>query len=223
MPLQRTVAPAKLPVTAAFVKAHTRIDTSADDSYLNNLLIPAAVDLAEMYLRRSLITQTWVLTLDGFPGPSMLGIPYGVDYIALPGHAIVLEKPPVQQISSIVYTAYDQSVQTFPLANVVDPTYGGTVRVDGLARITPLYGQVWPPNVAPQIGAVRVTYVAGYGGDDTTGVNGEPVPAAIKQWIAMNVATMYENRERCVVGTRVTVSELPYVDRLMDPYIVPLP
>lgn len=226
MPLQRLTPPAKPAVTAAYVKAHTRIDTGADDDYISNLLIPAAVDLAEIYLRRSLVLQEWALTLDAFPGPSLMGVPYGVPW-SLPGHAIILEKPPIQSITSMTYIALDGTTGTvlpwvpgtgLPTGgtfNFVDLTYGGTVRVDDLLRITPPFGQIWPINL-PQIGSVVVEYEAGYGLDDTS------VPTPIKQWIAMNVATIYENRERCVVGTRVTVSELPYVDHLMDGYVIEL-
>lgn len=226
MPLQRITGPAAPAVTADYVKQHTRIDTRVDDAYLESLLIPAAIDLAEMYLRRSLVNQTWLLTLDSFPGPSLMGVPYGVPY-SLPGHAIILEKPPIQSITSLTYIDL-QGIQQSVLPSVpgtgipsggsfnfVDLTYGGTLRVDDLLRLTPPFGQIWPV-MLPQIGSVQVTYEAGYGPDDTE------VPAAIKQWIAMNVATIYENRERCVVGTRVTVSELPYVDRLMDAYVIEL-
>ena len=227
MPIQRITAPAKPAITAAFVKQHTRIDHDADDSYLENLLIPAAIDLAEQQLRRSFVTQTWLMTLDSFPGPSLMGVPWGQTF-TLPKHAIILEKPPIQSITSIAFIGLDGSSNNLtpyvpgnPLPtggtfSYVDLTYGGTLRVDDLLRITPPFGQVWPPNVLPEIGSVQVTYVAGYGASDAA------VPAAIKQWIAMNIATLYENRERCVVGTRVTVSELPYVDRLMDPYVVEL-
>jgi len=225
--LQRTVPPTAPAITAAFVKAHTRIDSNIDDDYLNKLLIPAAIDLAETYLRRSFTTQTWVKTLDQFPGPSLMGVPYGVDF-SLPGHAIILEKPPIQSITGISYTALDGTTGTVlpwtpgtgnPTASgvyyFIDLTYGGTQRVDNLLRVTPTFGQIWPIPL-PAIGSVQVTYIAGYGADDSF------VPASIKQWIAMNVATLYENRERCVVGTRVTVSELPYVDHLMDGYVVEL-
>lgn len=226
MPLQRIAPPGELAVTAAYVKSHTRIDTDADDDFLENLLIPAAIELAEQTLRRSFITQTWELTLDSFPGPSLMGVPYGVGY-SLPGHAIILEKPPIQSVTAMTYTALDGTTGTvlptipgtgLPTGgtfNFVDLTYGGTKRVDDLLRLTPPYGQIWPV-MLPQIGSVVVDFVTGYGDSE------EDVPAPIKQWIAMNVATIYENRERCVVGTRVTVSELPYVDRLMDPYVVHL-
>lgn len=226
MPIQRTVAPVKPAVTAAYVKAHTRIDINADDDYLNNLLIPAAIDLAENDLRRSFVEQTWVMTLDSFPGPSLMGVPWGQPY-TLPGHAIILERPPILSIVGIDYVGLD--FNSYEMTGYVpgtgqpdsdtfyyvDLTYGGEVRVDDVLRITPPFGQIWPI-MLPQIGSVQVTYTAGYGADDTS------VPTAIKQWLAMNVATIYENRERCVVGTRVTVSELPYVDRLMDGYRIEL-
>jgi hypothetical protein len=107
----------------------------------------------------------------------------------------------------------------------VDLTYGGTVRVDELLRLTPPFGQIWPI-MLPQIGSVKVAYVTGYG-DDATGAKGggswgSGIPDDILTWMKLRVATLYENREECVVGTRVTVDELPYIDSLIDPYIVEL-
>lgn len=237
MPLQRIKEPTAQPITAAYVKAHTRIDHNADDDFLTNLLIPAAVGLAENYLRRSFCTQTWALTLDSFPGPSLMGVPWGTAY-SLPEHAILLERPPILSITSIAYIGLDfNQYSMLPYVpgtgppptggtdgaySFVDLTYGGTVRSDDPLRITPPFGQIWPINL-PEIGSAVVTYQAGYGGAQGSSPapsNGIAVPAPIQQWIAMNVATLYENRERCVVGTRVTVSELPYVDHLMDAYVV---
>lgn len=87
----RSVAPAVEPVSLADVKTYLRIDHTDDDSFLNDL-IEAARDAAETYLRRSLITQTWVLTYDE-------NIPFHVD----------LPHGPVQSITSVVAEAEDTS------------------------------------------------------------------------------------------------------------------
>jgi uncharacterized phiE125 gp8 family phage protein len=213
MPLQLITAPTAEPLTLADAKAWARIDTNADDN-LVKALIKAARSFAETKLRRSLITQTWQLTLDSFPGPSQFGVPYGETY-SLPGHAIILERPPVQSIVSIQYTAMDGTTQTMPITDYVDLTGSGTQRVDDLTRITPVFGKIWPINL-PQIGSVRVKYVTGFGDDATN------IPEDILTWVKLRVGTLYENREEVVVGTRITVSELPYIDSLIDPYVVEL-
>jgi hypothetical protein len=224
MPLQLKTAPSVEPLTVAQAKQFARIDTNADDA-LVLALIKAARTFAENKLRRSLIQQTWVLTLDAFPGPSLMGVPWGVGY-TLPGHAIVLERPPVLSISQLQYVALDYSLQTVtpvspgttPPAGqycFVDPTYNGATRVDDLARLTPVFSQIWPI-MLPQIGSVQVTYVTGYGTDATN------IPEDILTWMKLRVATLYENREEVVVGTRITVSELPYIDSLIDHHRVEL-
>ncbi|MGY4876502.1 head-tail connector protein [Vreelandella aquamarina] len=62
-------------------------------------------------------------------------------------------------------------------------------------------------------GAVTVTYTAGYGD------NPEQVPAPIRQWILATVATLYEHRERAVVGA--ATAHHPFLDGLLDTYRVP--
>jgi uncharacterized phiE125 gp8 family phage protein len=57
--------------------------------------------------------------------------------------------------------------------------------------------------------AVTVTYTAGYG-------SASDVPQAIKHWIMMTVASMYENRESSAPGAAAT-QMLPFVDGLLDP------
>lgn len=60
--LTQTVAPALEPVTLAEAKLYLRLDGTAEDSLVQTLILTAR-QAAEVYLRRSLITQTWKLTL----------------------------------------------------------------------------------------------------------------------------------------------------------------
>ena len=221
MPLQRLTEPTVEPITLAEAKAQCKVEFSDDDELIT-ALIAAARDYAENRIERSLCTQTWMLTLDSFPGPSLMGVPFGRAY-SIPRHAIVLERPPVQSITSMTYIGMDGNSGTvaayvpgtgIPTTeySFVDLTYGGTRRVDDLLRLTPPFGVIWPINM-PQIGSVTVTYVAGYGAASA-------VPAGIRSWMKLRVAALYENREEVVVGTRVTVQELPYVDSLLEPWTV---
>jgi len=235
VPLQLITAPETEPLTVAQAKAWCRIDTNADEA-LVTALIRAARTFAENRLRRSLLTQTWCLTIDSFPGPSLMGVPWGVEY-TLPGHAIILERPPIQSITAVKYIGLDGIQYTLPgfipgtglpgsSNTFVDLTYGGTVRVDDPLRLTPPFGQIWPI-MMPQIGSVTVTYNTGYG-DDVDGTLegapfGSPVPEDILTWMKLRIAALYENREEVVVGTRVTVQELPYIDSLLDYWKVEIP
>ena len=82
------------------------------------------------------------------------------------------------------------------------------------ARITPVFGQVWPPSL-PQIGAVSVTFDAGYGA-------ASDVPEGIKSWIKLRVGSLYTHREEMAVLSRGRIDPLPFVQGLLDPYRVVL-
>ncbi|QPI64458.1 head-tail connector protein [Vreelandella venusta] len=62
-------------------------------------------------------------------------------------------------------------------------------------------------------GVVTVLYKAGYG------VEGEAVPAPIRQWILVTAASLYEHRELAVTGT--ITSKHDFLDGLLDYYMVP--
>ena len=137
--LARTVDPARVAVAASAVRAHLRLDDDAEETHLASL-IATAVNWAEGFTRRALITQTWAYYLDGFP-----------TVIALP-------RPPLQSVSSIAYVDGAGDSQTLSTSvYTVD-----TTAEPGL--IYPAYGEVWPPTQAiPK--SVTVTFVAGYGTD----------------------------------------------------------
>lgn len=203
MPLQQIAPPGAEPVTLAEAKNHLRVDVTDDDALIT-LLISAARRYAEVYTGRSFITQQWRLVLDSFPGPSMIGVPYGVPF-SLPGHAILLEKGNVQSVQSITYTAMDGTTATMPSTDYV------VEAVSNPARITPVFGKIWPIPL-PQIGAVQVNFTAGYGPAETD------VPEGIRQWIMLRAGTLYENREEVAILNRGKVEPLPFVDTLLDPY-----
>lgn len=46
------------------------------------------------------------------------------------------------------------------------------------------------------------------------------VPAGIINWMKLRIGSLYENRGEVVIPERGTVQELPYVNRLLDPYAV---
>lgn len=207
MPLSQIAGPALEPVSVADAKNHLRVDVdlTTDDSLIA-LLIGAARRYAEMYTGRSFITQTWRQTLDGFPGPSQIGVPYGQTY-SLPGHAIVLDRGNVLSVDAIQYLAMDGTTQTMSPATYVADITGSP------ARITPVFGQIWPINL-PQIASVWVNYTAGYGPAATD------VPEGVRQWIMLRLNTLYENREEVAILGRGKVEPLPFIDGLLDPYRV---
>lgn len=204
MALVQTTPPSVEPVSVDEVRLHCRIDNTAEDTLLS-MLIGAARLFAESYTSRSFITQSWRQVLDAFPGNGGMGVPAGVGF-SLPGNAILLDRGPVQAITSITYTAMDGSTQTMPSSAYVADLSGAP------ARITPRFGQIWPVTL-PQIGSVQVNYTAGYGDSGTA------VPEGVRNWILLRVASLYRTREEAAI-VQGKVEKMPWVDCLLDPYTV---
>ena len=190
MPLQLVIPPAEEPVSLIDAKLHLRVDFDEDDTLIASL-ISAARQAAETLTGRQFVNARWKLVLDGFPRS-----------------AIALAKCPVQSVVAINYLDMNSSVQTM-LASAY--TVGTACEP---ARITPVFGQVWPPSL-PQIGAVSVTFDAGYGA-------ASEVPEGIKSWIKLRVGSLYTHREEMAVLSRGRIDPLPFVQGLLDPYRVVL-
>jgi len=205
MPMQLITPPAGEPVSLEEAKLHLRVDFDDDDALIQ-MLISSARQAAESITHRQFITARWRMTLDSFPGPSLMGVPAGQPF-TLPGHAILIPKSPVLNVVAINYLDMASVQQTMPAANYT---------VDSAcepARITPVFGQIWPIAL-PQIGAVTVIFDAGYG-------DASAVPDGIKSWIKLRVASLYTYREEVVAPSRGRIEALQFVEGLLDPYKVP--
>jgi len=204
MPLQLLAPPAEEPVSLHEAKLHLRVEFDDDDVLITSL-IAAARQAAETLTGRQLITARWRHVIDCFPGPSLTGVPAGQTF-SLPGHAILLFKVPVQSVVSIDYLDMGSARQVMP-----SETYAVDTACEP-ARITPVFGQIWPICL-PQIGAVSVTFDAGYG-------TAAQVPEGIKSWIKLRVGSLYAHREELAVLSRGRVEALPFIGGLLDPFKV---
>ena len=206
MPMQLITPPAAEPISLAEAKLHLRVDFDDDDSLIQ-VLISAARQAAETLTNRQLMAARWRMVLDSFPGPSLMGVPAGQTF-TLPGHAVLLPKSPVASVVEIRYLDMAGVSQVMPSAHyTVD-------KACEPARITPVFGQIWPVAL-PQIGAVSVTFDAGYGG-------AADVPEGLKSWIKLRLGSLYAHREEVASMARGRIDPLPFVDGLLDPYKVPL-
>lgn len=184
-----TVAPTVEPVTLDEAKRHCRVIGDDEDADLTRMIIAAreAVEAGEAWsLERALITQTHVVTLDRFP--------CGNDPIVLP-------RPPLLAVTSIVFVNSGNSNET--LSNTLYTTITNT----DPGKIIPTASNVWPVTY-DRLGAVTVTYTAGYGATAAS------VPSAIKQAILLIVGDLYAHRESYVTGTIQT--DLPSVRSLLN-------
>lgn len=199
--------PSNEPVSLADAKAWARIDTADDDAMVTTL-IAAARTAAEEYLRRSLVTQTWKLTLDltcsefgNRYSDGVYDLPVSALYGGLPT-SIPLPKGPVQSITSV--TTYDT-------ANTSSVFASSNYRVDASGdRLILNSGAIWPSSIRPQAGC-EILYVAGYG-------TSADVPQPIRQGILIHVASLYEQRGMCddAMGLPAGTKQLYGPYRVMD-------
>lgn len=196
MILKQITKPAAEPVSLTDVEAQCRIGSLSDEALAVERFIAAVRQKAEAVTRRALITQTWELVLDAFPA--------GRGAISLP-------LPPLQSVGFITYTDIDGVTQT------LDPLAYRAITDAEPAYIIPVYGLSWPVALNDDA-VVRVRFTCGYGPTDPdTAAN---VPEAIQQWILLNVANLYENRETVVVGKNSLVELHTLADSLLDDFRV---
>jgi uncharacterized phiE125 gp8 family phage protein len=204
MPLQLITPAAEEPVSLAEAKHHLRVESAEDDALIGSL-ISAARQAAETLTGRQFVTARWKLVLDGFPGPSLMGVPAGLPF-SLPAHAILLPKCPVQSVFAIRYLDMAGTTQTMPRADYTADTACEP------ARVTPVFGSAWPVSL-PQIGAVQLVFAAGYG-------DAASVPEGIKSWIKLRVGSLYAHREEVALLASGKIEPLSFIDGLLDPYKV---
>jgi uncharacterized phiE125 gp8 family phage protein len=184
-----TTPPAVEPVTLAEAKAHCRVDTSTDDTYIGTL-ITAARQWVEEYLDRALVHTQYTARYDRFP------------------YEIELPRPPMATAGTttavtLTYTLGDDTTTTLPASEY---------RVDRQATpgvVRQLRAGTWPGNL-DDYNAVTVTWFAGYG------ASGASVPAAIRHAILMLVSHWYEARG-ATVSTGAVPQDVPFgVESLLD-------
>lgn len=189
MIVTQTTPPDYLPLTLAEVKLHLRIDGTTEDAMLPALL-GAAVDTCQQLTGRSLMSQAWRLTLDGFD-----------DVMPLPW-------PTVQTIESVQYKDANSATQTLDVS----------VYLRNGDKVFRASGKTWPA-VLDEPGAVWVDYTAGYS-TGTEAQQQAAVPYGIKAWLLLKVGTLYANRESIQTGVSVSALPDRFVDTLLDRFKV---
>lgn len=200
MRLNLHTAPAAEPIAAADLEIHSRLGTgnvtALGETSAVALFISAVRQRCEAITRRQLITAIWDLVLDGFP--------VGREPIELP-------MPPLQSVTSITYTDPSGATQT------LDPSLYRVVIESGPkcqpGFVLPVYGQTWP-TALNDLAVVTIRFSAGYG------ATGASVPEGIRNWMLINVANLWENRETEVMAsgrlTQIDMSSL--ADGLLEDY-----
>lgn len=176
--LTLVTAPTVEPVTVAEAKVHCAVSRDDHDDLIERL-ITAARQACEAATRRALCTQTWDLTLPGWPDDDRRA-------------RIYLPLPPLVSVTSITYLDAAGDEQT-----IDDATY--KVRAGSPGIVSLRNGELWP-SVLDEDDPITIRFVAGYG----VAAN---VPATLKQAMLLLVGHWYEHPEAVVTGTIAT--ELP--------------
>ena len=133
-------APAADPITLTEAKAFARIDTSADDTLVTDLITAARV-YAEAILNRTFVDTTYTWTLDCFPPD---------------GGPLLFPRPALSAVTTIKYidTAGVQQTWSSSLYDVDTASLIG--------RVLPSFGQSYPA-ARLQMNAIETEYVGGDG------------------------------------------------------------
>ena len=168
MGLQLITGPASEPITLSEAKAYARVDTSADDMVLNDL-IGGMRSLFERSTGLILMHQTWELVFDYWPMQSV-------------GRRIAtFPLRPISSVSSVVVDGGAVSETTFPSS---DYSVDSSVFPP---RLIEAEGAQWP---APQLsyGGIKINFQAGFGASAAS------VPSDIKMVLLCMVSEAYERR-----------------------------
>ena len=174
--LSLVAGPSGEPVTLAEAKLFARITTATEDQLVTDLIVGAR-KLAEEWLNRSFITQTWDLFLDCFPRDTNWY-----------DEAIILPRPPIQSVTSVKYTPYNAGIVTVSSTDYYLDNASDNHGSPREARVMPVVGKTWPSDRLRVLNGVEVRFVAGYG-------VAASVPEHIRAAINQLVAFWYQNRD----------------------------
>jgi len=180
--LVETAPPGAEPLTLDETKTFLRVDHDNDDAQIS-ALIAAARQMCENLTGRSLITRSYSLYLDCWPGGNLIwwdGIREGAD-ISPRSALLNLPKPPLVSVTGINVYAADNTATAFPAADY----YVDTAGLPGRIVLKP---DVSPPVPGRPANGIEIQFRAGYGATP------QSIPAALRQAMKQLVAYLYEHR-----------------------------
>ena len=206
--------PASLPLDLAALKSHLRVTDTDSDTYITSL-IAVAVDVAERYIGRALITRTVRQWLDFFPGYGA-GAEAAYDGGLWDGafwpftdtiRQLELVGVPFRTITSVqTYNDADEAATLDPSVYLVDVS-----DLDQPSRIILRRGQVWPTGLRVAK-SIAVTGTVGYG-------VAADVPASLRHAVLLIAAALWSNRGDSIDKGQ-DVLDLGNIRATLDPYRV---
>jgi uncharacterized phiE125 gp8 family phage protein len=162
------------PVTLAEAKAYLRVEHSDDDAVISALIAGARSHI-EAQTRRALITQTWRLVRDAWPGDGRIAV--------VPS--------PLRQITAARVYQLDGSALAIDLQAFVSDNGATPAIISFLSWSLPVPGR--------PVAGIELDVEVGYGSGPSN------VPEPLRQAIKLLVAHWYENRGVVAVGHSVAV------------------
>lgn len=188
MSLKLVVPPSALAVDLAEAKAELRVQSGTAEDALISRYIEAATTRAEHITGRAVMQQDWELIIDAFPVAE-----------------VRLAKPKVSAILRVDYIDTTGTWVTLP-----DSRY--TLDPDLLpGYLFPATGTSWPDTL-DVANAVKVRFRAGYG------ASAAAVPSGLRDWIMVQVATRYDNRD-LVALSKADAGPSSYGAHLLDEFM----
>jgi uncharacterized phiE125 gp8 family phage protein len=169
--------PAVEPVALADAKAYLRVEHSDDDAVIS-ALIAGARSHVEAQTRRALITQSWRLVRDTWPGDGRIAV--------VPS--------PLRQITAARVYRLDGSTQTLDLQAFVSDLSATPSIISFLSWSLPVPGR--------PVAGIEIDVEVGYGNAPSN------APEPLWQAIKLLVSHWYENRGVIAVGQTVAVLPL---------------
>lgn len=166
------------------INEHVKRDDLTAETNLVPLYTKAAVELAEKFIRRRILSSVYELYLDCFPYDRRQG---STRYGTRAGD-IDLPLPPVTAITHIKYVNASGVLTTLDSAD-----YQSELEAVP-ARVAPVYGKAWPETQPSTFKAVQINFTAGW-------ANAAAVPPLLKQAILLQIGNWYANRQTMAFGT----------------------
>ena len=159
-------------ITKVLAKAHLKVTSTDEDTYIESILIKAAQEACENFTGRKFSNGIYDYYLDKFPS--------GSDRAG----TILLPYAPVSAVTHVKYDDTDDAEQTL----TVDTDYKNDI-IGEPARVIPIDN--WPEVYEKNINTVRIRFQTGYTAPDF-------IPIAALEAMYLLIGEMYLNRQDSV-------------------------
>lgn len=184
------------------------------------------------YLDTASVRQTLTVNTDYVVNtamlPALITPPFGrVWPVALPQPGSVIVTYDVGHAAAVTFPASGANVtvkgpMVWAVDDVVRFSNSGGALPSEVAAHTDYYVKTVAGTTytfAASAGGTTITFTGAGSGQSYLG----EVPEGILSWMLVRIGTLYENREEVAILSRGKIDPLPYVDGLLDPYMVMLP